>query len=160
MKNAVVIRQAKTADLDAMGTLWQEFMDFHKERDPYFTRAADGHESFKKFVAGHIAAESSYVLVAEQEGNVVGYCLSALAKYPSAFENRDYGTVSDLAVTGECRGHGIGEKLYREAERWFGECEIHRIEVHVAMSNETSTSFWRKMGFDPYVTTVVKNIES
>ncbi len=158
MKSEARIRKASNADLSAIGTLWQEFMDFHKERDPHFARSADGHERFKEFIAGHMAAETSCVLVAEQDGNVVGYCLATLAKYAPVFENLDYGTVFDLAVTVRCRRTGIGEKLYRAAEAWFAQRGVHRIEIRVAVSNKTSTSFWKKIGFRPYVITVFKNI--
>jgi ribosomal protein S18 acetylase RimI-like enzyme len=158
MKNEGTIRKAGGGDLTAIGELWKEFMDFHKQRDPHFARSADGHECFKDFIAGHMSADTSCVLVAEQDGCVVAYCLATLAKYPPVFENRDYGTVFDLAVARRCRRTGIGEKLYRAVETWFADHRVHRIEIRVAVSNEVSTSFWSKMGFDPYVTTVFKNI--
>lgn len=158
IKDEAIIRKAITADLNPIGALWQEFMDFHQERDPHFARSADGHERFKEFIAGHMATETSCVLAAEQDREVVGYCLATLAKYPPVFETRDYGTVFDLAVTKRCRGTGIGERLYHATETWFADHGVHRIEIRVAVSNEASTSFWQKMGFNPFVTTVFKKI--
>jgi len=154
----LVIRKATTKDLESIGILWQEFMDFHRERDPAFARSADGHEHFKEFIAGHLEKESSLVLVAEQNGAVFGYCLAMLAKYPPVFENRDYGTVYDLAVTQRCRRAGIGEKMYKAAEKWFSERGMHRIELRVVVSNEVATAFWRKMGFLPHVENLFKKI--
>ena len=154
----VIIRKARTNDLSSIGSLWKEYMDFHKSRDSHYWRTKNGHKVFKKFVAGHMASGASRVLVAEQNGNVVGYCLAALAKYPPVFRSRDYGTIFDLAVNAPCRRKGIGEKLYREARRWFCDHKIHRIELRVAISNKTSYAFWKKMGFKPYVTTVVKHV--
>ena len=49
-------------------------------------------------------------------------------------------------------------KLYRSAEAWFTDQDVNRIEIRVAVSNDVSTSFWKKMGFNPYVATVFKNI--
>lgn len=158
MKGHAIIRKAVSADLPAIGDLWQEFMDFHKKRDAHFARTIDGHERFKEFISGHMAPETSCVLVAEQDGEAVGYCLATLAKHPPVFENQDYGTVFDLAVTKRCRRNGIGERLFHAAQAWFADHEIHRIEVRVVVANETSTAFWRKMGFNPYVTTVFKSI--
>jgi ribosomal protein S18 acetylase RimI-like enzyme len=154
----VTIRRAATGDLNAIGDLWREFMDFHKSRDAHFARAADGHDRFKEFISGHMASETSCVLVADVDGEAVGYCLATRAQYPPVFAYRDYGTVYDLAVTERCRRNGIGERLYRAAQTWFVERGIHRIELRVAVSNEVSTAFWQKMGFSPYVTTVCKNI--
>jgi ribosomal protein S18 acetylase RimI-like enzyme len=158
MIDKVNIRKAAVDDLNAIGNLWQEFMDFHKRRDPHYSRSTDGHERFKEFVSGHMTSGMSCVLVAEQGTTVVGYCLATLTKYPPVFENRNYGMVFDLAVMELCRRKGIGERLFREAEAWFADRGIHRIKVRVAVSNETSTAFWKKMGFTPCVTTVFKNI--
>lgn len=154
----LVIRKAITKDLESICFLWQEFMDFHKERDPAFTRSADGHEHFKEFIAGHLEKESSLVLVVEQDSVLVGYCLAILTKFPPVFENRDYGTVYDLAVTQKHRRVGIGEKMYKAAESWFSERGVHRIEIRVVVSNEVASAFWRKMGFSPHVETVFKKI--
>lgn len=156
--NKVSIRKAVAGDLNVIGNLWQEFMDFHKRRDPHFSRSFDGHERFKEFISSHMTSDMSCVLVAEQGTTVIGYCLATVAKYPPVFENRDHGMVFDLAVTELCRRKGIGDRLFREAETWFAARGIHRIEVRVAVSNEISTAFWRKMGFRPYVTRVFKNI--
>lgn len=147
-----------SADLPAIGELWKELIDFHKKRDPHFTRAADGHERFKDFISGHMMSETSCVLVAEQDGETVGYCLATLAKHPPVFENQEYGMVCDLAVTERCRRNGIGERLFRSVQTWFADHGIHRIELRVVVANETSTAFWRKMGFNPYITTVFKSI--
>jgi ribosomal protein S18 acetylase RimI-like enzyme len=154
----LIIRKATIKDLESIGLLWQEFMDFHKERDSVFARSADGHEHFKEFIAGHLEKESSLVLIAEQDGAAIGYCLAMISKYPPVFDSRDYGFVSDLAVTRRCRRAGIGEKIYKAAEMWFSEQGIHRIELRVAVTNEVSTAFWRKMGFKPHVEVLFKRI--
>ncbi len=158
MTNKVTIRKARGDDLNVIGNLWQEFMDFHKSRDSHFARSTDGHERFKEFISGHMTSNTSCVLVAERDGEPVGYCLATLAKYPPVFENRDYGTVFDLAVTERYRRNGIGERLYHAVQTWFADHGVHRIEVRVVVSNETSTAFWKKMGFKPHVETAFKTI--
>jgi ribosomal protein S18 acetylase RimI-like enzyme len=158
MKTDIIIRKAVTNDLEVIGRLWQEFMDFHRERDSHFTRSADGHERFKEFVSNHITSDNSCVLVAEKEGSVVGYCLATLAKYPPVFDKQDYGTIFDLAIAEPYRRMGIGERMYQTVQSWFSERGVHRIELRVVVTNEISTAFWRKMGFKPYVETAFKTI--
>lgn len=159
MVDEVTIRKAISDDLDAIGSLWQELMDFHKALDPHFTLSADGHVRFQESISNHMKSYTSCVLVAEEDSKaVVGYCLATLAEQPAIFDKRDYGIVSDLAVTMRCRRQGIGARLYRQAEAWFADRGIHRIEVQVVVSNEVSASFWWKMDFNPYVTTEFKNI--
>lgn len=158
MTNQSTIRKAVPTDLDAIVTLWKEFMDFHARRDGHLARAADGHEWFRELVAEQIASDDVCILVAEMDGDVVGYCLTKLAEAPPVLEEQGFGSVVDLAVTERYRRGGIGERLYREAEAWLDERGIRRIEVRVVMANEVSTAFWRKMGFDPYVATVCKRL--
>jgi hypothetical protein len=64
--DGIIIRKAAREDLDIIGILWQEFMDFHKQRDAHFTRSTDGHELFRKFIAERMDSDNSYVLVAEE----------------------------------------------------------------------------------------------
>ncbi len=154
----VSIRQANPADLDSIARLWIEFMDFHRARDAHFTRAPDGHERFKEFIAGHLSAPASLVLIAAQDEEVVGYCLAALAKYPPVFAHREYGAIHDLAVTAGCRRRGIGQRLYRAALAWFTELGIRRIEIRVTSSNEVSRAFWTKQGFHAFVETLFQSI--
>ena len=152
------IRKATVADLDAILNLWQELMEFHRQRNPHFALASDGREQFTEFIAGHMKADTSCVLVAAEDGEVAGYCLAMQMKYPPVFAQRDCGLLSDLAVTARCRRHGLGERLYRTAQSWFANRNIRRIEVRVTVSNEVSTAFWKKMGFAPFVMTVCKHI--
>ena len=159
MAKEISIRKALSEDLNAIVSLWQELMDFHKEIDPYFGRSSDGHVLFRDLVSGHIESDDSCLLVAEEEGGgTVGYSLATLARHLPVFENGYYGAILDIAVTERCRRQGIGERLYRQTESWFKRIGIHRIEVRVAVSNEASAAFWWKMDFCPYITTEVKNI--
>jgi ribosomal protein S18 acetylase RimI-like enzyme len=152
------IRKATQDDTGAIVELWKELMDFHKERDRRFTRSADGHKRFTEFVSGRLAHEASCVLVAEQQDEVVGYCLAAISKYPPVYEHQEYGAIFDLAVTENCRRQGIGQALVETALQWFSEQEISRVEVRVATANKISTAFWKEMGFVPYLEVVYKEI--
>lgn len=156
MNNDTVLRNATVDDLDSIAALWQELMDFHKALDPHFTRSSDGHKKFAEFIRGHILSDESCVLVGESGGNVVAYCLATVASKPPVFEEKQYGAVFDLAVCESFRRQGIGEQLFTVVQNWFRQKNIHRIEIRVVLSNETSTAFWRKMGFSPYLETVVK----
>lgn len=158
MNSEPIVRNARADDIEAIAELWKEFMDFHKARDSHFSRSAYGHKNFADFVSGHISSDDSYVLVAENWGDVIAYCLATVAKNPPVFEVKQYGAVFDLAVSEPYRRQGIGERMLLTAQDWFRERDIHRIEIRVALSNEVSTGFWRKMGFEPYLETVMKEI--
>ncbi len=150
------IRKAVPEDTAAIVEIWKEFMDFHAQRDRHFTRSVDGPRRFADFISGRIVHNASCVVVAERADQVVGYCLAVVSRYPPVFRYNTYGTISDLAVNAAYRRQGIGEALVEYACTWFAECEIARIELRVATTNEVSTAFWRKMGFRPYVEILYK----
>ena len=154
----VTIRNANEKDLPSVIKIWKEFIDFHKEKDRLLTRRADGHEYFAKFFRENIEKETALVLVAETEGKVVGYCQNLIEVFPPVLVTEKYGNVMDMAVTEKYRSQGIGEKFFNEAKKWFKEKGIERLEVRVLVANEIATSFWRKIGFKPYLETVYMEI--
>ena len=125
--------------------------DFHRERDKHFTRSGIAHENYKKRIIESFTSKDFYILVAEVNKAIVGYCLASIAKYPPFFEVENYGTIFDLVVTRDYRKEGIGENLLQEAYNWFSKKGTKRVEVRVATSNEVANKFWRKMGFTPYM---------
>lgn len=141
------IREAGTADLDEIVELWKEFMDYHRQRDPFFTRSADGHRRFRSFVADNLGSPDWVVLVAIEADRPVGYLMATVLEYPPVLEVKRHGFVQDTAVTEVARRHGVGSALYERAERWFRKRGITRIELNVAAANHTSQEFWRRLGF-------------
>jgi ribosomal protein S18 acetylase RimI-like enzyme len=152
------IRTAELSDVLAICELWKEFMDFHGALDQLFTRSPKGHETFGEFVSGHIESEDSCVFVAEDAGEIVGYCVSAIAHRPPAFVDLDYGAIYDVAVTGKRRRGGIGRDLFEKTKEWFAGRGIKRLELSVAVRNETARSFWRKMGFEVMMERMTRGI--
>jgi GNAT superfamily N-acetyltransferase len=151
---SVVIRQAVASDREAVGDLFKEMFDFHKERDPHFSRSNNGHEVFANWFVRQIAESESLPLVAEVEGEVVGYSLGIIRKHSPVFQRRNYGEINDIAVTERYRRLGIGQKFFGRTREWFHSRGIERIEVRVASTNEVSLAFWRKMGFQSYLETL------
>lgn len=157
-KNALKIRPAADADIPVVGRLWREMVLLHGELDPLFTLTEDALQHFADFVHRQIEDPQSVLLVAERDGEVVGYCLAARATYPPVFRTQEYGMIYDMAVSAERRREGVGEKLYGEVLRWFEERGIRRIELRVVPTNKLSTSFWKKQGFRPFLETLYREI--
>lgn len=149
------IREAKHSDREVVGELFKEMFDFHGKRDPHFTRTKLGHEIFSAWFVEQIDQEDSSPLVAEVDGKVVGYALGILRQHPPVFAKRAYGEINDIAVSSDYRRHGVGFGLLRKLQDWFKSRNISRFEAKVAVSNEVSSDFWRKMAFRPYFETLV-----
>jgi ribosomal protein S18 acetylase RimI-like enzyme len=151
----VTIRKARRSDRSAVAALFKEMFDFHGQRDAHFTRTESGHEVFGDWFIDQIGQESSMPLVAEVDGEVAGYALGILRKHPQVFLHRDYGEVNDIAVGAKFRRQGTGQALFARMSEWFTSHGITRIEARVATSNEVSSGFWRRLGFTPYLETLV-----
>ena len=150
----IIIRNANKEDFPAIVELWKEMMDFHAQRDSFFTRASDGDKKFKEFLHTILQEkDTSLLLVAEisESNQIVGYTLGKLDNYPPVFQIKQYGSIYDMAVSSSFRRKRIGEKLFTKALEWFKIKGIKRLELRVATSNEISPLFWEQMGFIGYM---------
>jgi ribosomal protein S18 acetylase RimI-like enzyme len=152
----LIIRKTRQSDLVAVGELFKEMFDFHGQRDPHFTRTESAHQIFSHWFVKQTEEEGASALVAEIDGKVVGYALGIVRQHPRVFARRAYGEINDIAVSSAYQRCGIGQALFESLLEWFKSREIERIETKVATSNEVSSGFWRKMGFKPYLETLVK----
>jgi len=147
----IVIRRATVRDGPAIWELWKELVDFHEHLNPAFKRSAKADVAFKSYIKERLRDDNSVVFMASAGEQKVGYCLACIAHHFPVFEIEEYGLINDLVVTAAVRHQGIGERLFRQAMTWFREREVGRVELRAALDNIVSTSFWRKMGFEPYV---------
>jgi GNAT superfamily N-acetyltransferase len=154
MQTAAVIRLATRRDIPAIVALWEELMDFHQVRDPFFTRSDNGGKIFAQFVAENIRNDAACVLVATVDAEIVGYCQGILDRHPPALAASDFGQILDFGVTAEQRRGGIGAQMFAELCAWFRREGIRRIEVRHSTYNEMGARFWPKMGFTPYLQTL------
>lgn len=154
MAEQITVRQAMRADVPAIIGLWNEFMAFHREKDPIFTQGPDAEDVFAGFVECNIDSETACVYVAVVDTRLVGYCQGKLEKYPPVIVEQDYGQILDAAVTADYRRTGVGERMFGALRDWFRLSGVHRIEVRHWASNEIASRFWRKMGFEPCLETL------
>jgi len=152
------IRTVSGADMPDLSDLWKEFMDFHADRNPFYRRATDGHEVFMKWLRKESDQDDFLVLVAEEQGHLIGYCIALVKENPPVFELRRYGFVQDMAVTAEWRRRGVARALFEAACEWFLDQGVGHIQLNVAASNATSQGYWRKMGFGPHVETWTREL--
>ena len=151
-----LLRRATSNDIPAIVELWKEMMDFHKKRDPFFTRSVDGEQVFSQYLEKNINSETACVYVAIVGGTIVGYCQGTVEKNPPMLTATDYGQVLDFAVAADYRRTGVGERLCNALQGWFVLKGVNRLEVRHSEFNEAASRFWAKMGFKPFLKTLYK----
>ena len=97
-RGPVEIAVARDSHTPGIVEVWKEFMDFHRDIDPHFTLAEDGHVHFEKRVQDLMASDDGLVLVALDGAQVVGYSLSDIKRYPPVVAGDTYGHINDMAV--------------------------------------------------------------
>lgn len=152
------IVRAEPAHVHGIVEVWKGFIDIHAMHDPFFTRRADGHLNFERYIREQIAAPGSLVLVALDGRDVVGYSLSLPARHPPVYLREAYGLISDMAVKEGHRRRGIGEAMYREISDFFRRSGIDRIELRMSPRNPLASAFWEKMGFKEHVRVLCREI--
>ncbi|WP_408631632.1 ribosomal protein S18-alanine N-acetyltransferase [Metabacillus kandeliae] len=80
-------------------------------------------------------------LVAEIEGEIVGYC--------GLWVIIDEAQITNIAVLPEYRGNSIGEHLLRKASRIAKKRGAVKLSLEVRVSNYAAQGLYRKLGFEP-----------
>jgi GNAT superfamily N-acetyltransferase len=158
VQTGVVIRVAMRQDVAAIVALWEELMDFHRVKDPFFERAPSGSNVFARFVEESIRNDAACVLVAVVEGRIVGYCQGILERHPPVIAEPEHGQILDFAVTASHQGAGVGTQMFEALCEWFRREGVRRLEVRHSTCNETAARFWPRMGFKPYLKTLFKEL--
>jgi ribosomal protein S18 acetylase RimI-like enzyme len=131
--------------------LWLEFMHFHQGIDPIFTPRDGAMPGFENEVLRRLMkSEDGLVLVALDEGQVVGYSLSEIIGPMKGYKLEKHGAIDQMAVTTSYRNNGIGEKMLQKILKWFRSRNINRVELEVLIKNPVASSFWKKHGFLDY----------
>lgn len=144
------VMRAEGCHLDQVMGIWKEFMDLHSLIDPYYVRTDDGHLLFADYLERKMGEDGSLVLVAVEDGDVLGYCFSYIHERPPVFVERKIGVISDLAVRSDSRRGGVGEALLQATLDWFRKKGLALAELRTSASNGMAISFYSKHGFRIY----------
>ena len=143
--------RAEEHHIPDIGRLWGEFMLFHGDIEPWWAPREGSIPGFQeRHVGRFMQSENSLVLVALENGKVIGYSLAEV-RGPSPGTKQDkWGFIDSLAVTAGYRRKGVGQKMLSEILAWFKLKGVDRIELDVSAKNAVGYSFWRKHGFKDY----------
>lgn len=151
----VHVRRAQARDMPAVTRLWRELVGFHEALGGQDFRLAPGAEAgWKRYLRAHLGKADKLLLVAERNGETVGFLVGSLELRPGIFMERRYGHISDAYVQEPHRGRGVGKALASEALRWFEEKRVVRVRLQTDARNTLGFEFWKKLGFETTVYTM------
>lgn len=136
------------ADLEAVGRLAGKLVRLHHSFDPKrFLHLENPEPGYARWLGHEMKNDAVVLLVAELDGNVVGYVYAKK-------EGRNYndlldahGKLHDVLVDESARGKGAGEALVREAIERLAAKGAPRVVLSTAVQNEAAQRLFEKVGF-------------
>ncbi|HWL80808.1 MAG TPA: GNAT family N-acetyltransferase [Roseomonas sp.] len=152
----LTLREATAADREALLeqflglNLYEQPLSGDRRTDP--AGAAEALSEAERRVAGH----GGHALVAEVDGAVVGHLFLSFERQGPCIAEDEYGHVAEFFVREPWRGRGIGRALLAEAERLARLRGVRRLMIGVLAGNHRAEALYRRQGYAPYVTELVK----
>jgi GNAT superfamily N-acetyltransferase len=144
----MIIRYAQWEDCERIGELWLALVEFHVQLDPNMPKPSlDGMHRYAQRIASHLNDPYAQTLVAEVDGQIVGYATAmVLDLIPDMFVGDASGMIGDIFVLEAHQRHGIGRALVQTLEDWFRLRGVTHYEWYVAHKNHSGKAFWQAQG--------------
>lgn len=149
----LTVRKAVPSDADKIAELrllGQEH--FEKLNASIWRMTEEGKKLLKQKVENDLADSSIRILLAEKDHEIIGYVQGEVASRDD-YLPRAVGHISLTYVVKQFRRKGVGRRLVRELLRFFGSNKVENLTVRYIIGNEEAEEFWRKLGFEPIMTT-------
>lgn len=144
-----IVRRATPADLPMIGRLGALLVKEHYDFDPQRFMAArlGTPEGYASFMGAQLEDPDKAVLVADDNGDVVGYAFAAVEGYDYMALRGPAGVLHDVIVDPEHRGRGVGRLLLDATLAFFRSRGVPRVVLWTAARNEAAQRLFAGMRF-------------
>lgn len=145
----LIVRRATATDLPRVGHLGallvEEHHDFDAERFLGAMRRTP--LDYANFLRSQLERPDVAVLVAEQNGDVIGYAYAAVEGYDYMMLRGPAGVLHDVIVDPDYRGRGVGRLLLEAALEFLRSRGAPRVVLTTAEQNEPAQRLFARAGF-------------
>ncbi|MBQ0268394.1 N-acetyltransferase family protein [Providencia huaxiensis] len=140
-----MIREAIKSDIDSILSLYQILFSEMALLDPERLQPA---EQAREFIENAIIDDKFYLLVAEFNGEIKGFCIAQqqVADPYSCIVPRNFGYIFDLVVDPNFRGEKAGQKLLDGIKVWAKSRQFSHLELSVLAQNHKAIKFYEREG--------------
>jgi ribosomal protein S18 acetylase RimI-like enzyme len=145
----ITVRRATPADSSALGRMGAHLMRVHYAFDPQrFLDPGERPEAgYASFLRGQLNDDEQAVLVAEREGQVVGYVYAGVEPLSWKELRGRAGFLHDLVVLEEERRSGVATALMTAAIEWLATLRVPRVVLWAAHQNTGAQELFERLGF-------------
>jgi ribosomal protein S18 acetylase RimI-like enzyme len=151
----IVIRPAGRADRAILVAFLQQLQDAERAIHPSRLPGVEVADAYYETLTGRQAD----ILIAESEGRPVGFVAGWLDEDPDPLQSADWrrhGAISDLFVTSDHRGEGVGQRLLRAISDRLQARGARRLRICSLASNAPAVAAYHRFGFTPFEITLDK----
>lgn len=151
VEHAVKIRPATSGDMDILGGFGALLVALHHELDAkrFIEAAKSTPMRYGQFLKSQLAQPDVIVIVAEEDGALLGYAYAASEGFDYMSLRGPAGVIHDLFVDPARRREGVGRMLLEAAMAGLKSLGAERFVLSTAYRNETARSLFAAMGFRP-----------
>ena len=146
---AALIRPATSADLEALGRLGALLVRTHHDFDPdrFIAATPRTEHGYRSFFGTQLDKPNILILVAERDGEVVGYTYAGVEGNDWMSLRGPAGVLYDIVVDAAHRGHGVGRVLLDATLEALKAKGAPRVVLSTAERNEAAQRLFARAGF-------------
>ncbi len=147
--SGITIRRAARTDLDALGKLGALLLRTHYEfdRQRFMAPGDQTEQGYGWFLGTQLKEDDAAVLVAERDGEVVGYVYASLEPASWKELREPAGFIHDVAVDERGRRGGVATALVGAAVEWLRSRGAPRVVLWTAERNDAAQRLFAGLGF-------------
>jgi len=149
IRTGPIVRRATPADLPSVGRLGALLIKEHYDFDPQRFLAAkpETQAGYASFLSTQLEDPDKAVLVADDDGDVIGYAYAAIEGYDYMALRGPAGILHDIIVDPQHRNRGVGHLLLDAALAFFRSRHVPRVVLLTAEQNQAAQRLFASIGF-------------
>ena len=155
------VRPATPTDLPRIGRLGTLLVEEHHNFDAqrFLGTRRRTPLDYASFLSEQLEQPDVAVLVAEENGDVIGYAYAAVEGYDYMSLRGPAGVLHDVIVDPEYRGRGIGRQLLVAALQFLKSHGAPRVVLTTAEQNEPARRLFTSAGFRPTMIEMTRELD-
>ena len=159
---AARIRAAASTDLPAIGRLGALLVRTHHDFDPkrFIAATPRTERGYASFLGTQLEEQNIIILVAERDGQVVGYTYAGVEDFDYMSLRGPAGVLHDIVVDVAHRGQGIGGMLLDATVAALVARGAPQVVLSTAERNESAQRLFARAGFRRTMIEMTRDLEA